>query len=271
MSSEDDVHEAFAKIRELNEGVRDGLRAMEVWLRRARGASTLSAEGLQAIGMALRVHQRPRSERRLIHPRNLRRDFKAILEAAQPPEIRFHDLRHTAGTLLALQGVHHRTIMGTLGHSQLSTTEAYVHVADADEGRRGQADAGTARCAERLVGGDPSDQPVDQLHVQTRWKRWTTDPRKIRVTRGVLLVRGRGRQPWKAAVRIPNPGVARSSRAGGIDLSTTYAPHCPCAQSAQKASRPIHPNEARERPRSPRRGAAVLKLNRGFLGLMGRY
>ncbi len=58
MSSKDDVHEAFAKIRELNEGVKDGLRAMEAWLRRARGASTLSAEGLQAIGMALRVHQR---------------------------------------------------------------------------------------------------------------------------------------------------------------------------------------------------------------------
>lgn len=58
MFNRDDVHEAFAKIRELNGEVRDGLRAMDAWLRRARRASTLSAEGLQSIGMALRVHRR---------------------------------------------------------------------------------------------------------------------------------------------------------------------------------------------------------------------
>jgi integrase len=77
-----------------------------------------------------------------IHPRNLRRDFKAVLVKAELPEIRFHDLRHTAGTLLALQAVHQRTIMGLLGHSQLSTAEAYVHVADemkADAAKRMQA------------------------------------------------------------------------------------------------------------------------------------
>jgi integrase len=35
---------------------------------------------------------------------------------------RFHDLRHTAATLLLAQGLDPRTIMGTPGHSQISLT-----------------------------------------------------------------------------------------------------------------------------------------------------
>jgi integrase len=45
------------------------------------------------------------------------------------PSIRFHDLRHTAATLLLAQGVDPRTIMETLGHSQISLTlNTYSHV-----------------------------------------------------------------------------------------------------------------------------------------------
>ena len=43
--------------------------------------------------------------------------------------IRFHDLRHTAATFLLAQGVDPRTIMETLGHSQISLTlNTYSHV-----------------------------------------------------------------------------------------------------------------------------------------------
>ena len=35
-----------------------------------------------------------------INPRNLYRSFKAILEQAGLPDVRFHDLRHTAATLM---------------------------------------------------------------------------------------------------------------------------------------------------------------------------
>jgi integrase len=43
--------------------------------------------------------------------------------------VRFHDLRHTAATLLLAQGVDPRTIMETLGHSQISLTlNTYSHV-----------------------------------------------------------------------------------------------------------------------------------------------
>ncbi len=46
--------------------------------------------------------------------------FHAIRSAATLPSIRFHDVRHTAATLLLAQGVSLRVIMETLGHSQIS-------------------------------------------------------------------------------------------------------------------------------------------------------
>ena len=52
--------------------------------------------------------------------RNVNRLFKVILRDAGLPAIRYHDLRHTAATLLLAQGVDPRTIMETLGHSQIS-------------------------------------------------------------------------------------------------------------------------------------------------------
>ena len=64
-----------------------------------------------------------------IEPSNLTRTFKALLAVADLPEIRFHDLRHTAATFLLAQGVDVRTIMETLGHSQISLTlNTYSHV-----------------------------------------------------------------------------------------------------------------------------------------------
>jgi integrase len=64
-----------------------------------------------------------------VDPRNATREFKALLVSAALPNIRFHDLRHTAATLLLAQGVDPRTIMETLGHSQISLTmNTYSHV-----------------------------------------------------------------------------------------------------------------------------------------------
>ena len=60
------------------------------------------------------------------------RVFKAMLRKAGLPDIRYHDLRHTAATLLLAQGVDPRTIMETLGHSQISLTlNTYAHVVPA--------------------------------------------------------------------------------------------------------------------------------------------
>lgn len=61
---------------------------------------------------------------------NMYKRFKALLEANDLPDIRFHDLRHTAGTILCIQGVHPRVAMETLGHSQIGLTmNLYTHVA----------------------------------------------------------------------------------------------------------------------------------------------
>lgn len=64
-----------------------------------------------------------------LEPRNVTAAFHALLAAAGLPSVRFHDLRHTAATLLLAQGVDPRTIMETLGHSQISLTlNTYSHV-----------------------------------------------------------------------------------------------------------------------------------------------
>lgn len=64
-----------------------------------------------------------------LDPWAVNKAFKRLLVAAGLPDIRFHDLRHTAATFLLAQGVDPRTIMETLGHSQISLTlNTYSHV-----------------------------------------------------------------------------------------------------------------------------------------------
>jgi integrase len=59
----------------------------------------------------------------------LRRSFFPLLKEAKVPRIRFHDLRHTAATLLLTQGVHPKIVQERLGHSQISLTmDTYSHV-----------------------------------------------------------------------------------------------------------------------------------------------
>ena len=59
----------------------------------------------------------------------LRRSFWPLLERAGLPHMRFHDLRHSAATLLLSQGVHPRVIQERLGHSTVRVTmDVYAHV-----------------------------------------------------------------------------------------------------------------------------------------------
>ena len=59
----------------------------------------------------------------------LRRSFRPLLKAAGLPSIRFHDLRHTAATLLLGRGVHPKIVSEMLGHSQIAVTlDTYSHV-----------------------------------------------------------------------------------------------------------------------------------------------
>jgi len=67
---------------------------------------------------------------RPIEPILLHRDYKALLKnAGLPATLRFHDLRHSAASLLLAQGVHPRAIMELLGHSSITVTmNVYGHV-----------------------------------------------------------------------------------------------------------------------------------------------
>jgi integrase len=60
---------------------------------------------------------------------SLRYTFRNILREAGLPPMRFHDLRHSAATLLLAMGVHAKVVQELLGHSTIVTTlNIYSHV-----------------------------------------------------------------------------------------------------------------------------------------------
>lgn len=64
-----------------------------------------------------------------MHPRNLLRDFKKVLKYAGLPVIRFHDLRHTAASLMLNNGVPVLVVSRRLGHAKPSVTlDVYGHL-----------------------------------------------------------------------------------------------------------------------------------------------
>jgi integrase len=65
-----------------------------------------------------------------LHPSNfLQRSFYPLQERAGLPRIRFHDLRHSAATLLLGLGINPKIVSEMLGHSQIAITlDLYSHV-----------------------------------------------------------------------------------------------------------------------------------------------
>lgn len=64
-----------------------------------------------------------------IQETNLGKTFKKILALAQLPNIRYHDLRHSAATILLAMGVHPKIVQEILGHSNIAITlNMYSHV-----------------------------------------------------------------------------------------------------------------------------------------------
>jgi len=58
-----------------------------------------------------------------------RRSFEPLLKRAELPRMRFHDLRHTAATLMLGKGVHPKIASEMLGHSKVGITlDLYSHV-----------------------------------------------------------------------------------------------------------------------------------------------
>jgi integrase len=64
---------------------------------------------------------------RTLDPSALRRRYRRAQAAAGLRPLRWHDLRHTYGSLLAAAGVDLVTIQAVMGHSALATTGRYLH------------------------------------------------------------------------------------------------------------------------------------------------
>ncbi len=64
-----------------------------------------------------------------LHANTARVTFKQHVTRLGLPVIRFHDLRHTAATLMLALGVHPKIVQERLGHSNIGMTlDRYSHV-----------------------------------------------------------------------------------------------------------------------------------------------
>lgn len=63
----------------------------------------------------------------VMHPNTPTESFNDFLVRHNLPHIKFHALRHTSATLMLLTGANIKQVAARLGHSQLSTTNRYVH------------------------------------------------------------------------------------------------------------------------------------------------
>ena len=64
-----------------------------------------------------------------LQPRNVLRTLHTLLDAAEIPRVRFHDLRHSAASLLIAAGVELVEVSMLLGHSELRVTaDLYSHL-----------------------------------------------------------------------------------------------------------------------------------------------
>ena len=78
---------------------------------------------------------------------NLWKNFRRILKLSKLPAIRFHDLRHTAASLMLNNGVDVLVASRRLGHAKPSITlDVYGHLIPSSQ-------AGVADVLDRLVSG----------------------------------------------------------------------------------------------------------------------
>ncbi|MGO9602508.1 MAG: tyrosine-type recombinase/integrase [Candidatus Binataceae bacterium] len=140
-----DFEAATIDVRASLQRVNGNLELSEPKTKRSRRQLPL----LDFVARTLRTHKAHQSEERLaagsnwqdmgfvfatrvgtpVDPANLLHDFKRMLRKGELPDIRFHDLRHSAASRLVALNVHPRVVMELLGHSQISLTmDTYSHV-----------------------------------------------------------------------------------------------------------------------------------------------
>lgn len=93
-----------------------------------------------------------------LHPNTLRRMYSKAREKAGRPDLRFHDLRHSALTLLAQEGATVRELMAAGGHTDPNVAMRYQHTAR-DRSRR---------LAQRVGALIPAGDDKDMLRMRIR-------------------------------------------------------------------------------------------------------
>ena len=151
-----------------------------------------------------------------IDPRNDVRAFKAILAEAGLRDVRLHDLRHTAASLLLAQSIHPRVVMELLGHSQIGLTmNTYSHVMPSLMSEAADSMAGTLWAAHLQEPKMPTkfDYPVDypnrpeqELQVPLQ------PPYMLEPTRGLELLTAR--LQVGCATNCATPACARPAGRG---------------------------------------------------------
>lgn len=84
----------------------------------------------------------------------IRRRFERARDAAGLEPLRFHDLRHTYGSLLVAGGIDLASVKAAMGHSRISTTERYLHARPAGD---------LAEKFTRALGGSTTGRAVPTL------------------------------------------------------------------------------------------------------------
>lgn len=101
-----------------------------------------------------------------LHYNNLiNRSFVKLLEKAELPRIRFHDLRHTHASQLLRAGVHPKVVSERLGHARVGfTLDTYSHLLpsmqrDAADRINAAFEPAASRVAQPIDGGKKINQP----------------------------------------------------------------------------------------------------------------
>ena len=81
---------------------------------------------------------------------NLRPDWVAALKVADIQDFRFHDLRHSAASYLAMNGATTIEIAAVLGHKTLQMVKRYSHLANS------HTSSVVTAMNEKIFGGKPS-------------------------------------------------------------------------------------------------------------------
>ncbi len=106
-----------------------------------------------------------------VHPHAVYERFKRVVHNAGIPPMRFHDLRHTHGSLLLKEGIPVKVVSERLGHAHIAhTLQTYQHVLPGM-----QADAASA--AERLTKPKPITKKRRPTSAPNQAKNDTGDRR----------------------------------------------------------------------------------------------